>query len=222
MRITESKTTYPVEFCLEEDWRSRKNQSRLHEELSFRALIWLANRATARGIMGSTEMWLKPGYSADAVAMGALQLKHEEMFLAPYFETGADYKRFRWNREHEANQTGGDDWIFIFETKVSRADFLKTFVKNNRGANRLESIGHFHFIVTPKDMVTKEEVPEFWGLLEASGRGMSLKRLPLFTEPNISAVEVGYLLLRYGNKWGNRTHDITHCPDCFKKLIKDK
>jgi len=61
----------------------------------------------------------------------------------------------------------------VFESKVSRSDFKADINKRHRGLEN-NSGWHAtseHWYVTPAGLVSKDEVPEGWGLLEADENG---------------------------------------------------
>lgn len=156
--------------------------SRLHTELAQRALIWLEGRSTGRGIRGCDEVILNDGYVADAVAICGLQLAHEKLFLG--------------TRRESINRDAAPDYVFVFESKVSRSDFIKTFKNNGHIGDRMNAEGNFHFVVTPKNMVSHNEVPAFWGLLEQSGGGLKIIKMPTYVPiTNEKLRSVGYQIL---------------------------
>lgn len=158
-------------------------KSELHCELAERALVWLSTKATRRGIRGSVEVIIAEGYVPDSAAISGLQIQYEKQFK--------NCERQRGNSEE------CDDYIFIFESKVSRGDFFNTFKHGNHIGDRLKPIGDFHFVVTPKGLVKPEEVPTFWGLLEKSGSGLRLSKLPEYTPASRQQLhEVAYNILR--------------------------
>lgn len=155
-----------------------------HIELSRKALVWLDARATARGIRGCEEVILKSGYVCDAAAIGGLQLGWEKSMVGT----------------ERLSDDPSDDYSFIFETKVSRQDFLKTFVNNKHLGSRLESISNFHFIVAPKKMIAVDEVPEFWGLLEEFGPGLRVAKAAKYLKTGKEQLhEFAYIILRSGH-----------------------
>lgn len=175
-------------------------KSGLHIELAQRALVWLEARATGRGIRGCEEVIISEGYVADAAAISGLQLQYEKMFLG---------KSRGWN--HKAS----DDLVWIFESKVSRGDFFNTF-KIEKGSNRLNPRGNFHFVVTPKGLVTADEVPTFWGLLEQRGAGLSIIKMPDFCQLETPMLhEFAYLILR--SKHECKFHIFDSLIERFKK-----
>jgi hypothetical protein len=157
-------------------------KSKLHIELAQRALIWLEAKATNRGIRGCEEVILDGGYVADSAAISGLTLKNESLFLG---------KSRDWSSKES------DDLIWIFESKVSRNDFHNTFKRDNHSGSRLKPIGNFHFIVCPYKMLSKEDAPEFWGILEQRGTGLGIVKMPTFCETSTADLHrIAYLLLR--------------------------
>lgn len=158
-------------------------QSDLHRDLSEHALIWLESKATGRGIRGCVEMIISNGYIVDAGAVCGLTMANEKLFLG--------------ESNRDALKKDADDYSFVFESKVSRADFMNTFKNGNHGGDRMAPVANFHFIVTPFGLVSENEVPEFWGLLEQRGCGLSIKKFPVFIETEIELLyKFSYLLMR--------------------------
>jgi len=191
-----------VDITLKSDNPAR---SALHDELSNRALLWAANLATPRGLIGATEMEVNPRYRADAVAIGLLDSKY--------------YRRYRraTDKEEEPGSYLIYDNLFIFETKVTRRDFISTFGKNFRQQkNRSSPIGSLHWIVAPKGLAKKEEVPIFWGFLEAEGKVLVERKKPI--RHAVKDEIIGYVahqLLWYGDKRTRRRYtEIRTCPNC--------
>lgn len=210
MELTLSEAPWP--------WQKRGGGSLTHEELTLRAIRWLSNKASFNGIRYATEIKLADGYVADAVALGGLQGRFHQRYC---HESGI--KEVMTNR----NINGVNiplrylpiEWktIFVFEAKATRADFLSTF-GNSKGkhANRHSPIGGLHWIVMPKGMVKLEEVPTFWGLLEAYGRGLTEKVSPYYFDIDYRfRAEIAEEILWHGLKY-DRLAQIPTCPDCLK------
>lgn len=169
--------------------------SKLHKELSEKSLSWIYSKATASGIKGSTEIYIDKNYVADAAVICGLQDRFNSLYKCRKFiyrgefETDRDY--------HEALKNYFSDHLCIFEVKISRADFLKTFKRGDNGhENRLSPIGSLHWIVTPKGLIKPEELPDFWGLLEMSGRGLREIKVPLYNQITKEFLfKVGYSIL---------------------------
>jgi hypothetical protein len=155
-----------------------------HNELSLMALTWLSNKVTAKGFRGTTEVRLSQGYVADAVALCSLQFQYNKMYL-----THSGFKPAIMRRIYN-HETGKIDTIVrgdpidnyyacIFEAKASRSDFLSTFNQSEKHLNRHEPIGSLHWCVANKGVAKPEEFPDFWGLLEPYGAGLTEKKRPL-------------------------------------------
>lgn len=162
-----------------------KNQSKEHAELATRSLRWLASRSTGRGIVGATEIEVMQGYIADAVALAGFQLRFLE----------------RYTINSEAIRPRIQEFACVFEVKVSVPDFNSTFGTTDKHANRHKPVGSLHWCVTPKNMVAPSLLPEFWGLLEASGQGLREVRMPracVVSRPTIH--KIAYQILWYGRR----------------------
>lgn len=57
----------------------------------------------------------------------------------------------------------------LIECKTSRADFLADRKKRFR-KDPTKGMGDWRFMLTPKDLIKVEELPEGWGLLETTGK----------------------------------------------------
>lgn len=61
--------------------------------------------------------------------------------------------------------TGAPRTISVFEVKVSRADWVR-----DRKLEEYARVGHLAFVVAPRGLVPRDELPDGWGLLEAVGK----------------------------------------------------
>jgi len=52
-----------------------------HDQLAELALVWLANKATSKGIAGATEVSVTHGYVADAAALVSFQYQYFENYF---------------------------------------------------------------------------------------------------------------------------------------------
>lgn len=85
-----------------------------------------------------------------------------------------------------------------FEIKVSRSDWLRE-LKSPAKAEELAQHCDFWWIVSPKGIVSKHELPEAWGLYEVDGRGMSVSvQAPKIGEPVLSRNFMAALIRRAG------------------------
>lgn len=123
--------------------------SKLHKELSIRAVSWMNSRMTKSGMRWATEFQLESGWVADCAILA--------------------YPQMRFFDQIKPKPEPTDNLLYIFEAKASRMDFKKCFDKNGL-KNRM--IGNLHYIVTPKDLIKSEELPEGWGWLMQSGNGL--------------------------------------------------
>src|SRR5688500_7453843 len=95
--------------------------SEMHSELIRRALVWLSNIATQKGMRSCPELTLAEGYVADAGAIMNLQMTWDRKFFnGKYFNSLCS----------ENSWPSVDDFTFVVEAKASRSDFMKTFIKN--------------------------------------------------------------------------------------------
>jgi hypothetical protein len=153
-------------------------QSILHSTLSSRSLSWLSSRSTGRGIRGAVEVQVDEGYVADAVALCSFQSR---LWNELCVESNRDPRNIN------------DDVVCLFESKVSRPDFLKTF--GQRG-NRHAPIATFHWCVTPRGLCETTELPDFWGLLEQQGAGLRVVRHPKYQQVDLTTIHfIGYQIL---------------------------
>lgn len=65
--------------------------------------------------------------------------------------------------------------VLLVECKTSRADFLADQRKTFRAVTGL-GLGHFRYYLTPKGLLSPEELPARWGLLECWGRVIRVRK----------------------------------------------
>lgn len=190
--------------------RHPKNQSEEHAELASRCLRWFAARSTGRGIVGAKEIEVAHGYIADAVAIGGFQSR----FLDTYLSRSGIIRK--WFNGGKFVGDINNELPCVFEVKVSRSDFVSTFGDSVKHANRKEPIGSMHWCVTPKGLISPHELPDFWGLLEASGQGLSETRMPrVFVVSEATIHKFGYDILKYGGRRAAGWLNIPVCPNCL-------
>lgn len=193
-----------------------KGQSVLHRELTHRARGWLANRATGRGVRGSFEVWLADKYVADSV----LLLSFQQRFYSDCLQLRLIYSTDRLSRteiDQKLLEQPTNDFVIVIESKASRADFKSTFSRWDESNPRYLSRGNLHFLVTPKKLVSPDEVPMEWGLLEASGRGLRLVRWPEYQAlADDQYFRVASQILWSGLVYDHSLHEF--CPDCNQEL----
>lgn len=213
--MTDDMIVQPPEF----GWKVKKNQSPEHQDLCKRCLVWLANKVTQRGLQGRNELRLADGYVVDAIAIASLQSRFYEQVLnlRPIYGTAG--KPLSAADQERLNTWPENEFVFIFEAKASRSDFLSTFGNSSKHENRMTPIGNFHYVVARKGVCTIDEVPEFWGLLMASGVGLRILKQPKYLACSKATLHgIAYSILW---KRTERLHDIKYCPDCHKELPCD-
>lgn len=146
--------------------------SQLHTELTRRVRPWIRRRVTGAGLDYATEVYLAESYVADAVVIASLQYR----FL---LETSSPSKhpwRSTCDPLHSSHSILPERLVIVFETKVSRSDFLATFrprrSKPCSSTNRSNSVGNLHYLVTTDDIKCDDCLPPFWGVLCKSGGGL--------------------------------------------------
>jgi len=145
------------------------------------------------------EVRLADQYVADAACLMSFQHRYQAAYA---FACGKKMRTTWWQRG--AMVTDGDlwaEWGLVFEVKVSRADFLGTFGANGKAEhrNRHEPILSAHWCVAPRGLVQPCELPDLWGLLVASGAGLSEVRKPhIYDVPQARLESIAYELLWTG------------------------
>ena len=162
-----------------------------HNGLARASWTWLRNHAWPRGdygVRGDREIQVAEGYVADFFALCSL-----------------DYTWFRqycrhWQIPSQTPELSIDSNIntydlpnyfaCLFEAKATRSDFLSTFgEKSKNHRNRHEPIANLHWCVTPKKLIDPDELPDFWGLLEWTGRGLSEVKMPMLNRLSDAEVD---------------------------------
>ena len=177
-----------------ESWYNddRQNVSKLHRELQHRAIRWLANR-TRCSCYASVEVPYK-GVSCDALAV----TRPNERFKHAVSE-------YKWT----------DTMIVLFEAKATQADFMATFGPHAGSILKRNPPGNYRFLVKPRKVkMTVGLLPDDWGVLEASGRGLRIVRPATHAEiDDVGAhIDALFAILHYGD-WGKRQLFVA-CPDC--------
>jgi len=149
-----------------------------HVDLAKRVYPWLNARATRAGVAAATEVYLGDGYLADVVARCAFQ----DRFFTRYCKAWRKEPLVSWGVRSHGEVV--DDFICVFEVKVSRADFLSTFSRDSKGhENRHEEVvGHLHWVVAEPGIVRPNDEMGFWGLLERSGNGLHENSIPVYCQ----------------------------------------
>ena len=177
-----------------------------HDALKTRALAWLNGRVTTKGMPCATEVCVGREYVVDAAALCSLQRSYFQRYLegsglrqvGDFARPGRSASYYDIVMDEEIENL----FVCIFESKVSRGDYFKTFTD---GKNRTESpVGNLNWVVTTRGLVEVKEVPEKWGLLETSGNGLreiKKPKLKKLTKVDIDAIAHSLLWAR----WKGRT-----------------
>lgn len=148
-----------------------------HDDLSLMALTWLSNKVTGKGMRGETEVCLAEGYVADVVALCSLRYRYWQLY-----SRDSSIPTLRSYKQHQLNCVVNRSINYlacIFEAKVTRNDFLSTFNQTEKHLNRHQSIGNLHWCVAAKGIAKANELPDFWGLLEPCGPGLTERKRPI-------------------------------------------
>lgn len=168
--------------------------SKQHKELSIRAISWMNSRMTASGIRWATEFQLEPEWIADCVAFGFPQIRFFDRIQ-------------KINNHSEAlnvwHKKGfPDHLLYVFESKVSKQDFNKSF-SGNYDKHKLKLIGNLNYIITPKGLIKENELPKGWGWLMKSGNGLREMVTPKLNKITDNfRYKIGYRMLwsAYGHR----------------------
>lgn len=73
------------------------------------------------------------------------------------------------------------DGTVLVECKLSRSDFLADKAKPHR---KTGGVGNWRYFLAPEGLISPEELPEKWGLVEVNGRGHLKTRVGAYTDSN--------------------------------------
>lgn len=73
------------------------------------------------------------------------------------------------------------DGTVLVECKVTRSDFLADKAKPHR---HVGGIGNWRYYMAPEGLISPEELPEKWGLVEVNARGHLKTRVGAYTDSN--------------------------------------
>jgi len=76
------------------------------------------------------------------------------------------------------------DGSFLLEAKASRSDYLKDKNKLFRQMPEL-GMGDWRFYIAPRGLISKDELPENWGLIEVNEKGKAFTTYNPFGQGNI-------------------------------------
>ncbi len=125
------------------------------------------------------------GYVADFVALAGMNGAEHEKYtsrsgLKMKYVTQVWPSGMGQSAEYKTYGDINRYYVCVFEVKVSRSDFLNTFGGKNsvHARARMEPVGTAHWVVADKGVCKPEELPDFWGLLEPYGAGLTEKKSP--------------------------------------------
>lgn len=152
-----------------------------HIQLQNMIRTWTANRSFKMCAIPECNV---VGYIADFVALAGMNNAEHKKYTE---QSGLKRKTMSpvWQGQglpYEYVISGDIDrfYVCVFEVKVSRSDFLKTFggKKTAHAKARMKPVGTAHWVVADKNICKPEELPDFWGLLEPYGAGLTEKKGP--------------------------------------------
>ncbi len=98
---------------------------------------------------------------------------------------------------------GWCSWCSVMiEVKVQRSDFLQDFKKPFRQICA-DGVGELRFFLCPENMISENELPENWGLLYETKRGIKIIKIAERQRTNLAA-ERNMLTSYIRNKTGGR------------------
>lgn len=164
-----------------------RNQTALHEWLAKQTYNFLKYRCTNRGVVWRQEHTLHNGMRPDAVAFCSLQMGYADRMIG---------------RSHRSRHDA-EDIMFVFESKVSYADFKSTF--NGDGKWKEKPFANMHYLVVPKDfskVYDMSALPEYWGILEPKTSALRIVRNAKFIGiDRLFFLEAAYTILFKREGW---------------------
>lgn len=94
--------------------------------------------------------------------------------------------------EADAIGWGANGSSTIIECKASRSDFLSDKNKRFRRFSN-EGMGAMRYYLANKGVIDVEELPQSWGLIEPSGRGLKVLRRSVIQEYNIRGEKISLI-----------------------------
>lgn len=186
-------------------------RSNRHIELQNMVTRWIGNRSFKMcGLPESNVV----GYVADYVAIAGMydaehtrytfHSKLKKKYMTPQYST----KKYEKYLESQKRRVFGDIdrwYVCVFEIKVSRADFLHTFGGKDtlHAKARMEPVGTAHWVVADKGVCKPKELPDFWGLLEPYGAGLTEKKMPklnVMPDSSIHAIAFDMMWLQMNSR----------------------
>ena len=102
-----------------------------------------------------------------------------------------------------------NEFMIVFETKVSYSDFKSSF--NGKGEWKEQPYANIHFLVCPKDFLFSFDLkglPDYWGIIEPDPQALKIIRLPKVLKiDRLFFLEAAYTILF---KWGKTLSHLEH------------
>lgn len=93
---------------------------------------------------------------------------------------------------------GYDGISYVIECKATRSDFMADKTKPHRDG-KVCGLGNYRYYAAPAGLIDRDELPEGWGLIEASGGGMRQRKAATCQEAHDQREKVLLVqVLRYG------------------------
>jgi hypothetical protein len=152
-----------------------------HIELQHMLYRWMDNRCIKMAALTECNI---VGYIADFVAIARMNdSEHEKYCRHSNLKPLTMHDQWQGKGLPLKRVFEGDidrHYVNVFEVKVSRNDFLNTFGSKDspHAKARMEPVGTAHWVVAGKSVCVAEELPDFWGLLEPYGAGLTEKKMP--------------------------------------------
>ncbi len=164
--------------------------SKRHIELQNMIAIWIGNRSIK---MCALPECRAVGYIADFVSLACMLDQYHTKYTG---NSGLTKKYVNYGLSKIYREYGDIDryYVCVFEVKVSRADFLSTFGPGKKSAHaqaRAIPVGTAHWVVADKGICKPNELPDFWGLLEPYGSGLTEKKTPklnILSNPTLHSI----------------------------------
>ena len=117
------------------------------------------------------------------------------------------------------------DGTVLVECKLSRSDFLADKAKPHRHAG---GIGNWRYYLAPEGLITPDELPEKWGLVEVNARGHLKTRVGAYTDSNYELQRQRLAAMRHESETARefflvvRMFDRICDPEKFVDMCKER
>lgn len=202
--------------------------SKRHIELQNMVARWIGNRSFK--MCGLPEVGVI-GYIADFVALAGMNNEYHTRY-SKHSGLTKKYMTTRKTDEGWERKVFGDIdryYVCVFEVKVSRSDFLNTFAgkDTSHAKARMQPVGTAHWVVAEKGICKPEELPDFWGLLEPYGAGLTERKKPKLnvlpdSELHLVAFEMLWLQMNYRRSYYEQMIDMAKTIKEVQKAIRHK